>query len=136
MQTMTVQTPIYDTKIDQIDEFHPSEGDLCEELCRVIRAAMKDDDTVVATFLLGEHFDSDDEHSAKQTFPDIETIHIAKGNSTAGYYDRCHNYVLPIWNLGVLGSIDVLTEKDLHMSGGIDPWLTGQLEMRKLTANV
>ena len=132
----------HETRLAHIEKFVADKDDVCYDFYETLRTITEDSE-IAGVIVMGEHFSINENASlsieekqrkAERTLPSIETVFIAAGDSTEGYYRKFGDYVDKLWDLGIKGSIDVLSEKTIENTGGTENWLTGRLPARKLMA--
>lgn len=123
---MTSDCTQYRTGLDELEIFSPDPDDLCYQITRTLSSRMARQPEIKAAVFVGDHFETDTQEEAAETFSMVETILVAEGDSLDRFHEKCRkDYVMDIWNAGMHGGIEFLTEKDLHQSGGIQKWLNG-----------
>ena len=116
----------YRTGMDCLEVFSPAPEEACFKIAKALSRRMLCQPEIKAAVFIGDHFEAETQEEKEETFSMIETILVAKGDSLDRFHEKCRkDYVMDIWNAGMHGGIEFLTEKDLRKSGGIQNWLRG-----------
>ena len=116
----------YRTGLDCLEVFSPAPEEACFKITKALSRRMGCQPEIKAAVFVGDHFEAETREGKEETFSMVETILVAEGDSLDRFHEKCRkDYVMDIWNAGMHGGIEFLTEKDLHQSGSIQKWLCG-----------